>query len=289
MRVSKKAYAKINLCLTVFQKNEQGFHNLESLVTTVDLFDKVTLSTRKDKKITLTGSGSNKEYLYSYIPEKDNAYRAVKAYMESTGCNGADILLQKNIPLSSGMGGSSTCASAALLCMEELYQMGADLPALANSLGSDTNYLLKGGWAVLKGRGEIVEYLPCKKKLKMVAIYSDGGVDTGKCFNLFDELKQSENAINSDIGALIDSLSTDELDYSQCKNSLTSAACIINPNVKKAIDFTKTLSPSALFMTGSGATVCAIFEYDGLLDWAVQKLKQEGFECEILTTVIPKN
>ena len=42
-------------------------------------------------------------------------------------------------------------------------------------------------------------------------------------------------------------------------------------------------------MTGSGATVCAIFEYDGLLDWAVQKLKQEGFECEILTTVIPKN
>ena len=54
MRVSKKAYAKINLCLNVLGKMENGFHELDSLVVTVDLYDKVTLVKRKDKKVTLT-------------------------------------------------------------------------------------------------------------------------------------------------------------------------------------------------------------------------------------------
>lgn len=287
MRVTKKAYAKINLCLNVSSKTEKGFHNLESLVTTVDLFDKVTLEKRKDNKITLKVTGHNRDYIYNCIPEKDNAYRAVNAYMQATGCTGANIYLQKNIPTSSGMGGSSTCASATLLCMEELYQKNANLPELANSLGSDTSYLLKGGWAVLRGRGDIVEYLNVNKKMQFVVVFSEGGVDTAKCFHLFDQ-KHGESAVNSDIEALIRSLSEDEIAYSECKNALQTSACEINANVKKAIDALEQLSPKAVFMTGSGATVCALFDYEGLNQWAVTKLKAQGFDAELLTTVIPK-
>ncbi len=288
MRASKKAYAKVNLCLNVGARQESGFHPLESLVVTVDIFDKITLVSRKDEKVVLKVGGSNKDYLYNHTVEKDNAYRAARAYMQATGCLGVDIYLEKHLPLSSGMGGSSTCAAATLLCMEELYKKKADLNALANELGSDTAYLLKGGWAVLKGRGDVVEYLPIKKRLQMVAIFASGGVDTAECFKFFDEKFDSENADNSDIDALIRSLSSDEIAYSECKNDLEEVACAINPQVKKAIDFAKTLSPKAVFMTGSGSTVIMLFDYDGLNAWAVSKCKQAGFEAEVLNTVFPK-
>ena len=289
MKVTKKAHAKVNLCLNVFLKNEQGFHDLESLVVTVDLYDKITLTSRKDSKVTLKVTGTNRDYIYNHIPQKDNAYKAVLAYMQEYGTTGADILLQKNIPSSSGMGGSSTCASTALLCMEEIYKKGADLQTLANSLGSDTNYLLKGGWAVLKGRGDKVEYLKVDKKLQLVAIFPEGGVDTTACFKKFDEMNLAgESAVNSDIGALINSLSEEEIAFSECKNALQAPACEINGEVKRAIDFAHTLSPRAVFMTGSGSTVCMLFDYEGLNRWALEKCKQAGFNAELLTTVTPK-
>lgn len=288
MRKSKKAYAKINLCLNVSKRQENGFHDLESVVVTVDLYDKITLVSRKDKKVTLKVTGSNKDYIYECVPEKDNAYKAALAYMSATGSNGVDVFLEKNIPTSSGMGGSSSCASATLVCMEELYGMGADLTALANSLGSDTAYLLKGGWALLKGRGDNVEFLDCNRQLKIVAVYPEGGVNTAKCFEVFDKLCETESVDNSDIGALIRSLNGEELAFSELKNALLKSACTINPNVKSAVDFLTSLSPSAVFLTGSGSTVCAIFDYDGLNDWAVSKCKQAGFDAEVLKTVIPK-
>ena len=166
--------------------------------------------------------------------------------------------------------------------------MNADLPKLANALGSDTNYLLKGGWARLTGRGDMVEYLPINKKLQFVAVFSEGGVNTKECFSLFDSFPP-ENIVYGNIDALIQSLYGEEVAFSECKNSLQEIACNINPNVKKAITALSALSPEAVFMSGSGATVCALFSYEGLNKWAVEKLKAQGYDAEILTTVIYKS
>ena len=287
MRVSKKAYAKINLCLNVTGKLDNGFHGLDSLVVTVDLYDKVTLVKRNDNKVILTVSGTNKDYIYNHVPQKDTTYRAVCAYMEKYGTTGADIFLQKNVPTSSGMGGSSAGAAATLCLMEELYKMDADLSELANALGSDTNYLLKGGWARLTGRGDIVEYLPLKNQLQVAVIYPEGGVDTAECFKRFDE-GEEESRAQADVLALIESLSNDEIDYENCKNALQPFAEKINSEVARAVEFAKSLSPKAVFMTGSGSSVCMLFDYDGLAKWAVDKCRRAGFEADLLCTVIPK-
>ena len=287
MRVTKKGYAKVNLCLNVGAKTKDGFHELDSLVVTVDLYDKVTLVKRRHKKITLHLSGTNKDYAYSCVPQKDNTYRAVEAYMQKYNTNGADIYLQKNIPLSSGMGGSSACASATLLAMEELYKMDADLVELANALGSDTAYLLKGGWARLRGRGDSVEYLSLKNKLEFAVIYSEGGVNTAECFKLYDSALESVKQ-SANVEGLIESLNGEELLYSECKNALEPYACEINPNVKRALEFAQSLSPKAVFMTGSGASVVMLFDYGGLSHWAVEKARQAGFEADILRTYLPK-
>lgn len=288
MRVSKKAYAKINLCLNVLGKMENGFHELDSLVVTVDLYDKVTLVKRKDKRVTLTVTGTNKDYVYNCIPQKDNTYRAVCAYMEKYDTTGADIYLEKNIPTSSGMGGSSTGAAATLCLMEELYKMDADLSELANTLGSDTNYLLKGGWARLTGRGELVEYLPLTNHLELAVIYPESGVNTAECFKLFDDGDKQSRSY-ADVSALIESLSGEEIKYECCKNALQPFAEKINEEVARAVEFAKSLSPKAVFMTGSGSSVCMLFDYDGLAKWAVDKCRRAGFEADLLCTFLPKN
>jgi 4-diphosphocytidyl-2-C-methyl-D-erythritol kinase len=266
---------------------ENGFHELDSLVVTVDLYDKVTLVKRNDNKVTLTVTGTNKDYVYNCIPQKDNAYRAVCAYMEKYNTTGADIYLQKNIPTSSGMGGSSTGAAAALCLMEEIYKMDADLVELANALGSDTNYLLKGGWARLRGRGDKVEYLPLKNQLELAVIYPEGGVDTTECFKLFDG--SNENNFGASVSDLINGLSENEILYEHCKNALQPFAEELNSEVKRAVEFANSLSPKAVFMTGSGASVCMLFDYEGLARWAVDKCRRAGFEADLLCTCLPKN
>ena len=285
MRITKKAYAKVNLALNVFNKNSEGFHELDSLVVTVDLFDKVTLISRKDKQVNLKVAGFT-GYANTFIKEKDNAYKAANLYMKESGCNGVDIILKKNIPLSSGMGGSSACASATLLAMEEMYGCGVNLEKLANELGSDTAYLLGGGYARLTGRGERVLPLDIKTELKMLAIFPEGGVDTTECFLAFD--KQPQSADKSDIEALINSFNGEELLYSECKNALTNSACLLNDNLKNCIQFAKSLSPKACFMTGSGSTVIVMFESNELLLWAQEKFYSEGYKCKILRTYIPQ-
>ena len=285
MRITKKAYAKVNLALNVFNKNSEGFHELDSLVVTVDLFDKVTLISRKDKQVNLKVAGFT-GYANTFIKEKDNAYRAANLYMKESGCNGVDIILKKNIPLSSGMGGSSACASATLLAMEEMYGCGVNLEKLANELGSDTAYLLGGGYARLTGRGERVLPLDIKTELKMLAIFPEGGVDTTECFLALDN--QPQSADKSDIEALINSFNGEELLYSECKNALTNSACLLNDNLKNCIQFAKSLSPKACFMTGSGSTVIVMFESNELLLWAQEKFYSEGYKCKILRTYIPQ-
>ena len=284
MRVTKKAYAKVNLALNVFNKNEAGYHELDSLVVTVDLFDKVTLSSRRDKQVNLKVPGFI-GYANSFVKEKDNAYKAALAYMKASGCNGVDIVLKKNIPISSGMGGSSACAAATLIAMEEIYGCGVDLEKLANTLGSDTAYLLKGGYARLKGRGEKIQTLNIDSSLQMLAVFPPSGVDTTQCFAQFDKMPQS--AVKSDIVALIDSFNGENILYNECKNALTDSACAINGELKECIDFAKSLSPLTAFMTGSGSTVIVMFDSKELLLWAQEKFYSQGYRCKILRTYLP--
>ena len=285
MKVKQKAYAKINLALNVFKK-EGEYHPLESLVTTVDLYDSVTLQRRKDDKITLFAKGNVREYVYNLTPTKDNAYKAACLYQQAFNTLGVDIVVEKNIPLSSGMGGSSTLAAAVLNAMNKLFDKNESLVELANQLGSDTAFLLNGGTAILRGRGTQIEQLNKIPPLKILALFIDGGVDTAKCFETFDNMPPSSDY--SDINKLAISLYSNNIEYGECKNSLQNAACKINDGVYKGLNFLKSLSPSAYFLTGSGSTVCALFNYEGLYDWAKQKADAAGFNCQILTSIQPK-
>lgn len=135
-----KAYAKINLTLFVCGKKD-GYHALDSLVASVNLFDAITIKKRKDRLVSIAMHGMGSES----IPfEKNNAAKAAELFVEKFGTCGADITVYKNIPMGAGLGGSSADAAGVLNGLAKLYKIDdmAALKLIADQTGSDTRYML---------------------------------------------------------------------------------------------------------------------------------------------------
>ena len=266
--VKEKGYAKVNLFLDVVGV-ENGFHNLDSVVVTIDLFDLITLTKRKDKLVTIKQAHS----LYRVEETVDNnAVRAGRAFVEAFNTNGVDIVVKKQIPIGSGLGGSSADISAVLRGMAKLYEIKEDIKPIADSLGSDSGYLLTGGYARLQGRGDRVEPLNLTNKLYMVIVTPEGGVNTGECFKLCDQMKADIKVGGAK--NLIEKLKAKTYGQNDFYNALYSPACKINGEVEIAYNNLKNLSPRAVFMSGSGASIVGIFDELELCKWAEQKLKR---------------
>ena len=284
MSVSVKAYAKLNLTLAVTGL-AGGFHMLDSLVCTVDMFDLIKLRKRADGEVTVKMHGMGCELL---PPESNNAYKAAKAYIQRFKTDGADIEIYKNIPVGAGMGGSSADAAGVLRGMSKLYGFGGDgqLKELADSLGSDTGYMLTGGYARLKGRGDIVEKLDFDERLNILMLLPKNGVSTAECYRLCDEYPKMSLTSDMAINALEDG---DKPSLGKSLfNALYAPAIRLNGDIKLAYEELKSFSPSGVNMTGSGSGVFAVFESAELCAWAKSRYRGK-FECLQLKTVIPKN
>jgi 4-diphosphocytidyl-2-C-methyl-D-erythritol kinase len=151
-----KAPAKINLTLEVLGRRDDGYHDIVSVIQTLDLFDTLTLEPSDTVTLECDAPG---------LQTPDNlVVKAAQALKKATGYpNGALIGLQKKIPVAGGMGGGSSDAAATLKGLNRLWELGLtmeQLLPLAASQGSDVPFFLYGGTAMVRGRGEIVRPLP---------------------------------------------------------------------------------------------------------------------------------
>ncbi len=150
------APAKLNLTLEVLGRRDDGYHEIRSLVQTIDLHD--TLHFHEAENTTITADGPGWDARLSLVS------RAVALLQEETGCRqGVRIHLAKRIPLMSGLGGDSSDAAATLVGLNRLWELGLEreqLEELAARLGSDVPFFVRGGTALVAGRGERVTPLP---------------------------------------------------------------------------------------------------------------------------------
>jgi 4-diphosphocytidyl-2-C-methyl-D-erythritol kinase len=151
-----RAHAKVNLTLEVLGMRDDGYHEIASVVQTIDIHDTLTLESAD--RITLECDRAD-------LASPDNlAFKAASLLKEQTGYDrGAIIRLQKGIPVSAGLGGGSSDAAAALVGLNRLWGLGLttdELLPLAARLGSDVPLFLYGGTAMVHGRGELVRPMP---------------------------------------------------------------------------------------------------------------------------------
>ncbi len=151
-----KAFAKINLTLEVLGRRADGYHDIATVLQTIDLADEISVEAADEVTVL---------YDPPLIPAEDDLVaRAARLLGEQTGHQGgARIEVRKTIPVAAGLGGGSSDAGATLHALNQLWGLGLDLPTLASmgaALGSDIPFFVYGGTAQAEGRGERVTPLP---------------------------------------------------------------------------------------------------------------------------------
>tara|TARA_Y100000310_G_C20520100_1_gene733209 strand:- start:167 stop:1018 length:852 start_codon:yes stop_codon:yes gene_type:complete len=186
MEVTFNSYAKVNLYLRIFQKLKSGYHKLESVMQRIDLFDVMKFE-KTDGSIEV--HSNNKD-----IENEDNlAYKAATLLKEKENVkHGVKIYIEKNIPLSSGLGGGSSNAGTTILALNKLWKLKLDEKTMikyGSELGSDVPFFLSENAAFVSGIGEIIK--PIKKPYKMNIVLINPGfrVSTKATYKLLDRFK----------------------------------------------------------------------------------------------------
>ena len=151
-----RANCKINLGLFVTRKREDGYHELETVMLPVrELYDVVTVERMEGEGVTFRGVGIDVDC----PADKNLCVRAARLMQERYGVGGVAITLDKRVPFGAGLGGGSSDATAVILAVNEIYNLGLDRPMLASlaaELGSDTPFFVYNTPQLCTGRGEIM-------------------------------------------------------------------------------------------------------------------------------------
>ena len=175
MTLTLEALAKVNRSLCVLGERPDGYHELDTIFQTIDLFDELSLE--EDDRLTLSIEGGTLSADGSNL-----VLKAAHALSASAGAvRGARLSLKKRIPVGAGLGGGSADAAAALLGLNALWGLGScdeELRLAAASVGSDVAFFLFGGRARGTGRGEQIEPLPDEPDESLVLVIPPFGMPT---------------------------------------------------------------------------------------------------------------
>ncbi len=265
-KIKIKAPAKINLTLDILGQ-EKGYHDIKSLVATINLYDKITIKKRKDNRINIELKGLD----VGCSIFDNNAYKAGKMFVETFLTNGADILIEKNIPIGGGLGGSSADIAGVLNGMKELYQTTGDLLPLANNLGSDSGYMLSGGYAIISGRGEKIAKKEFSQRLYLLLITEEKQISARASYKIYDKLEKTYKPCTTSAEKALKEKNFEK--FCSCiKNDLYLASSQMVEQIKINIEMLKKVGAPAQIMSGSGSAVYGIYFNKRERDKAYKKL-----------------
>ena len=264
-KVKVKIPAKLNLTLDVLGEKD-GYHEIESLVASVNVYDTITVRQRRENIVSITFKGEP----INLPPMNSSAYYAAQEFKKEFSGDGVDITIERSIPASAGLGGSSADIAGVLVALKKFYGVSESAEHIANKLGSDVAYMMRGGFAVMKNRGEQVEFLEdVKMKLYVIILKGTKGVSTGECYKKFDQLGKKYHKNTPIATRFLQDNDAKNL-FGTFKNDLYESAKLILPEIEKNLISLKVFGTA--LMTGSGSATFAAFKTKKERDKAFKKL-----------------
>ncbi len=260
-QLSILAPAKINLYLNVVGKRSDGYHDIESVMQTVSLFDRLQISVYEatdDVRLSITSQGVS-------VPtdESNLVCRAAKAFCEAAGIVSYDIAftLEKNIPTEAGLGGGSADAAAAIIGLNRLYETNMSVEQLCEigvKVGADVPFCIRKGTASAEGIGEIMKPVsPMPPCVLIIAMPKGGKVSTGEAYRRIDAIGADADVPFSDF------LQTMENgDLCEIAAKLYNKFEIVTPHETGSaalVEELRRLGAIGARMSGSGAAVFGIY------------------------------
>lgn len=266
------SFAKINLLLNILGKRDDGFHELFTVFQTVSLHDSLTFE--MSDELTLT---SNLKYLPT--DDRNLVIRAAKSLQQSFGIKkGATIHLEKRIPTPGGLGGGSSNAAVALIGLKRLWQIDCgddELHKLDTQIGSDSPFFLYGGTALGIGRGEIVEPLTDFNEQFVLIVTAKARVSTREAFRRIDAVTLTNEGLEHILRVCRLEANSLDLRQSVLKNDFEKSVFNAFPEIERVKTTLLELGAVNAAMSGSGASVFAIFDKEETRQTAQKALDRE--------------
>ncbi|MCR4593838.1 MAG: 4-(cytidine 5'-diphospho)-2-C-methyl-D-erythritol kinase [Clostridiales bacterium] len=251
-----KAYAKLNLMLDIIKKLDNGYHSLFMLMQSVGIYDIVTVEKSKGKSIKVKSDINIVDDV-----KKNIAYKCAKAFFDYTRIKdcGADIYIEKKIPMAAGIAGGSADGAAVIYCLDKLYGTGlsrAELCEIGSKVGADIPFSLTGGTAVVMNTGDIIAPVKRPGDCVFVMVKPEMDVSTPNAYKLMDELDRIRHLNRIEMLSAL-SRSDYKAVCSYCGNVFEQGVEVPDrPHIKSIM---RKSGADACLMSGSGPTVFAVF------------------------------
>ncbi len=250
--------AKVNLFLEIHGIRPDGYHEIETVMQAVTLYDRLTLRPRGQSGISLDCSDPT-------LPQgaENLAYRAADLLDGTVGLpSGVSIRLDKQIPAGAGLGGGSSDAAGVLAGLNRLFGLGLsveDLCRPASELGSDIPFFLYGATALCRGRGERVSPVPAAAPIHYVICCPEQPVPTAEAYRTLDSAGLTNEKRSASF--MLDSLQSGDIERvrNHVFNRFGEVAERLAPDVGRTKNMLAAHGARGAWVSGSGSAVFAVF------------------------------
>lgn len=256
MVIWEKAPAKINLTLDVTGKRLDGYHEVDMIMTMIDLADRISFKKIEKNTIILNSNSGN-------IPndERNLIYKTAKLIKEKYKINkGVSIFLEKNIPVAAGLAGGSSDAAATIRGLNRLWELDIsndEMMKLGEKIGSDVPFCVNGGTARVRGRGEIVNKITTFPSGWIILAKPIIGVSTKEIYN---NLKLAEIKTHPNTDEMQKAIENQDFNkiIKLLENVLEDVTLTLYPEVSHLYKQMKKFAEEGVLMSGSGPTIYAL-------------------------------
>ena len=281
-RLTLKAYAKVNLTLEVTGKREDGYHNVATILQTVDLADTVEIEDADELMV---------ECDEADLSGEDNlAWKAAAALAGRVGmAPRGHIRIEKRIPVAAGLGGGSADAAATLVGLDRLWGLGlsgAELTDVAGGLGSDVPFLLNGGTALGLGRGDELVALPPRPELELLLVAPAESIEA-KTPTMYGALRPEDFSDGARTQAIAGAAGGGTLTSASCCNAFERAAREIFPGLTDVWNRVAEATEHPPRLSGAGPALYCMPSSESERIRVVESLRGTGAAAYLVRTISP--
>jgi 4-diphosphocytidyl-2-C-methyl-D-erythritol kinase len=280
-----KSYAKINLCLYVLKKREDGYHEILSVMQAIDLYDQLTLH-KTEKEITIHCD-------HPHVPKDENnlAYRAADLLFKQTGLKGGvRIDIEKQIPVSAGLGGGSSNAAFTLKGLNRLYDLKLSvqsLDSIASRIGSDVPFFLYSGQAVAEGRGEKIGPIRLYRGYGLVLVCPNLEISTRKVYQKAKiDLTDRRGFVNLKLCDNKDDFFETLRQFENDLEKVVISGHTVISQIKRTLENSGAIRS---LMSGSGPAVYGVFERKSQAEEVARKLTRGNWQIFLTRPIARSN
>lgn len=263
-----KSYAKINLSLEVIEKRPDGYHEIDTLMNKIDLYDEISFKERSDNKIIIKSNAEDLPLDKSNLIYK--AWDILSPYKE--GPCGIEIHVDKNIPIAAGLGGGTSNGVLTMKVLNSMWSLGFNrdkLIEMSKTLGADSTFFYYDGLVRARGIGDRIEHCSCLKKYPLVL------VNIGKPLSSKKVYEKMKNFTSGKVEAFVKAFKDNKEPWNLAYNNMEEVSFSIYPELEEIKEKIKETGAKISLMSGAGPSIFGLYDDISTRDRAYDLLKDK--------------